>query len=106
MQAAIYGLEGPELSESERSFFREAEPAGFIVFRRNCEASDQLVRLTNSLRDLTGRDDVPILIDQELDGAKARAVQPVVNSDSLDHRFRLSLGHASSPAVRDIAEVG
>jgi beta-N-acetylhexosaminidase len=74
MQAAIYGLEGPELSESERSFFREAEPAGFILFRRNCEASDQLLRLTNSLRDLTGRDDVPILIDQE--GGRVARMRP------------------------------
>jgi beta-N-acetylhexosaminidase len=74
MQAAIYGLEGPELSEEERSFFQEAEPAGFILFRRNCETSDQLLRLTNSLRNLTGRDDVPILIDQE--GGRVTRMRP------------------------------
>jgi len=65
MQAAIYGLEGLELTEGERRFFRDAEPAGFILFRRNCENNDQLLRLTESLRELTARDDVPILIDQE-----------------------------------------
>ena len=74
MQAAIYGLEGLALSEAERSFFRDAEPAGFVLFRRNCENEDQLMRLTDSLRDLSGRDDVPILIDQE--GGRVARMRP------------------------------
>jgi beta-N-acetylhexosaminidase len=74
MQAAIYGLEGPELTEDERGFFRDAEPAGFILFRRNCENQDQLLRLTDSLRELSGRDDVPILIDQE--GGRVARMRP------------------------------
>ena len=55
MQAAIYGLEGPALTDDERSFFRDADPAGFIIFKRNCENNEQLLRLTDSLRDLSGR---------------------------------------------------
>jgi beta-N-acetylhexosaminidase len=74
MQAAIYGLEGLVLTGSERGFFEDSEPAGFILFRRNCETSDQLLRLTNSLRDLTGRDDLPILIDQE--GGRVARMRP------------------------------
>ncbi|HEY6662042.1 MAG TPA: beta-N-acetylhexosaminidase [Sphingomicrobium sp.] len=65
MRAAIYGLEGLELSADETRFFRDADPAGFILFRRNCEDPEQLLRLTDSLRDLSGRADLPILIDQE-----------------------------------------
>ena len=42
MQAAIYGLEGLELTRDERGFFRDADPAGFILFRRNCENPEQL----------------------------------------------------------------
>ena len=38
MQAAIYGLEGFALKDEERDFFRDAEPAGYILFRRNCES--------------------------------------------------------------------
>jgi beta-N-acetylhexosaminidase len=74
MQAAIYGLEGLELTADERGFFRDAEPAGFILFRRNCENQDQLLRLTDSLRELSGRDDVPILIDQE--GGRVARMRP------------------------------
>jgi beta-N-acetylhexosaminidase len=75
MQAAIYGLEGLELSDDERDFFRDADAAGFILFKRNCETQDQLLRLTDSLRELTGRADLPILIDQE-GGRVARMKAP------------------------------
>ena len=74
MQAAIYGLSGPELTEKERDFFREADPVGFILFKRNCCGVEQLHRLTNDLRDLSGRPDVPILIDQE--GGRVARMQP------------------------------
>jgi beta-N-acetylhexosaminidase len=74
MQAAIYGFEGPALTDDERGFFRDAEPAGFVLFRRNIENPEQLLRLTDSLRELTGRDDVPILIDQE--GGRVARMRP------------------------------
>ena len=74
MQAAIYGFEGLELTADERAFFRDADPAGFILFKRNCGSREQLLRLTDSLRDLSGRSDVPILIDQE--GGRVARMKP------------------------------
>jgi len=74
MQAAIYAPAGLELTDDERSFFRDADPAGFILFKRNCDTREQLRRLTDSLRDLTGRTDVPILIDQE--GGRVARMKP------------------------------
>ena len=74
MQAAIYGLEGTEVSREESDFFRDADPAGFILFHRNCEEPEQLLRLTDSLREVTGRPDVPILIDQE--GGRVARLKP------------------------------
>ena len=74
MQSAIYGVEGLELSDSERDFFRDADPAGYIIFRRNCSDRDQLLRLTDSLREISGRPDLPILIDQE--GGRVARMQP------------------------------
>ena len=74
MQAAIYGLEGLELTDAERSFFRDADAAGFVLFKRNCEDADQVLRLTNALRDLSGRPDLPILIDQE--GGRVARMRP------------------------------
>jgi beta-N-acetylhexosaminidase len=74
VQAAIYGLEGLELTANERSFIRDADPAGFILFKRNCETREQLRSLTGSLRDLTGRADLPILVDQE--GGRVARLKP------------------------------
>ncbi len=74
MQAAIYGLAGFELDADEAAFFREAKPAGYILFRRNCDSREQLRRLTDSLRDLEGHDGVPILIDQE--GGRVARMRP------------------------------
>jgi beta-N-acetylhexosaminidase len=62
---AVLGLAGPVLGEDERAFFREADPAGYILFKRNCLNKAQLRALTDELRELSGRTDLPILIDQE-----------------------------------------
>ncbi len=64
-RAVIYGFEGLTLNEAEKSFFREVNPWGYIVFARNIETPVQLLSLTDELRELSGRNNVPILIDQE-----------------------------------------
>ncbi len=74
MQAAIYGFGGTALTRDERGFFKDADPAGYILFKRNCEDREQLRALTDSLRDLSGRSDLPILIDQE--GGRVARMQP------------------------------
>lgn len=65
MKPVIFGLSGPVLTDDERAFFREAKPAGYILFKRNVETRAQVKALTDSLRDLEGRDDVAVLVDQE-----------------------------------------
>ena len=74
MQAAIYGLSGPDITAAEAAFFRDARPAGYILFRRNIENREQLRRLTDALRSLEGHDEVPILIDQE--GGRVARMRP------------------------------
>ncbi|MFL6858222.1 MAG: beta-N-acetylhexosaminidase [Allosphingosinicella sp.] len=74
MQAAFYGLAGLVLSPDERAFFKEAAPAGYILFQRNCADRAQLKALTDDLRALEGRDDLPILIDQE--GGRVARLKP------------------------------
>jgi beta-N-acetylhexosaminidase len=76
MQPAIYGCSGERLTADERDFFRDADPAGHILFRRNCRDKDQVRALTDELRAIHGRDDVPILIDQE--GGRVARMQPPV----------------------------
>jgi beta-N-acetylhexosaminidase len=76
MQPAIYGMAGESLTTEERDFFRDADPAGYILFARNVSSREQVRALTDDLRSLHGRDDVPILIDQE-GGRVARMKPPV-----------------------------
>ncbi len=75
MLPVILGLAGETLDADERAFFRAADPAGYILFARNCRTPPQLRALTDSLRDLSGRSDLPILVDQE-GGRVARLAPP------------------------------
>ena len=72
--AAIFGLSGPRLDARERAFFRAADPLGFILFARNCVDEAQVRALIFELKDCLGRDDVPILIDQE--GGRVQRLKP------------------------------
>ena len=65
MLPVIFGLSGTVLSADERDFFKAVNPAGFILFARNVDNPAQLRALTDDLRAISGRDRVPILIDQE-----------------------------------------
>ncbi|HEX8642432.1 MAG TPA: beta-N-acetylhexosaminidase [Allosphingosinicella sp.] len=72
--AAIFGLSGPALTSDERALFRSADPAGYILFGRNCIDPAQLRALTGDLRELHGRDRLLILVDQE--GGRVARLQP------------------------------
>lgn len=72
--AVILGLSGPKLTVSERAFFRDANPWGFILFSRNIENPEQVKRLTDSLRETVGRNCL-IFVDQE-GGRVQRLRQP------------------------------
>tara|TARA_R100000005_G_scaffold96248_1_gene81747 strand:+ start:1797 stop:2840 length:1044 start_codon:yes stop_codon:yes gene_type:complete len=64
-RSVIFGLERLHLTAAERDFFAAEKPFGFILFARNVESPAQLAALTAELREVAGRPNVPILIDQE-----------------------------------------
>lgn len=74
MTPAIFGLAGATLSADEQAFFREADPAGYILFGRNCENPAQLRALTDALRAIHGRERLFICIDQE--GGRVARLRP------------------------------
>ncbi len=76
MLPAVFGVSGLSLTADEQAFFRDSDPAGYIVFGRNIESKDQLRTLTDALRAIHGRDDLAILIDQE-GGRVQRMTEPV-----------------------------
>lgn len=72
--AAIFGCSGTVLNEAEAAFFREANPFGFILFARNISDPAQVRTLVADLRAAVGRDDAPVLIDQE--GGRVARLRP------------------------------
>lgn len=74
MLPVIFGLSGPALTNDERAFFRDADPAGYILFGRNVQDRAQLRALTDALRDLHGRERLLICIDQE--GGRVARLKP------------------------------
>lgn len=74
MIPAIFGLSGPVLTADERAFFRDADPAGYILFGRNCVDPAQLRALTDDLRSIHGRDRLLVSIDQE--GGRVARLRP------------------------------
>lgn len=70
----IFACRGPRLSAWERAFFADADPVGFILFERNCQAPAQVRTLVAELRDCVGRARAPVLIDQE--GGRVQRLKP------------------------------
>lgn len=71
--AVAFGCVGTSLTEGERALFRDADPLGFILFRRNVDSPDQVRRLVAEMRESVGRD-APVLIDQE--GGRVARLRP------------------------------
>ncbi|MBB3861396.1 beta-N-acetylhexosaminidase [Novosphingobium hassiacum] len=86
MLPAIFGLSGLSLTDDERAFFRDADPAGYILFGRNVESRAQVRALTDELRALHGRARTFICIDQE-GGRVARMKPPVWDAYPPGERF-------------------
>jgi beta-N-acetylhexosaminidase len=73
-RALILGCTATELGSEERSFFRDVDPWGFILFKRNIDHPEQVSALAAALRETVGRADAPILIDQE--GGRVQRMGP------------------------------
>ncbi len=62
--AAIFGCDGLRLTAEEKTFFRDVQSFGFILFARNIDTADQVRALCDELRGCVDHH-APILIDQE-----------------------------------------
>ncbi|KRB01250.1 beta-N-acetylhexosaminidase [Devosia sp. Root685] len=63
--ALFVGMPGYELSADEIAFFRETNPFGLFLFKRNLDNPAQIKRLVHQFKTAVGRDDAPVYIDQE-----------------------------------------
>lgn len=109
MTPAIFGISGTELSADERAFFKACDPAGYILFARNCESKAQLRALTDSLRAIHGREKLIISIDQE-GGRVVRMKPPEWSSypagEAFDRLYRIAPASAIEAARLNAEAVG
>ena len=70
----ILGCAGPDLTDEERAFFRDADPLGFILLARNIDTPERARRLVDDLRSSVARADAPVSIDQE--GGRVARLRP------------------------------
>jgi beta-N-acetylhexosaminidase len=96
VKAFIAGCAGSRLSDEECAFFAAEQPVGLILFARNCETPGQLRALVAAFRDVVGRADAPVLIDQE--GGRVRRLRPPHWPDYPPARTIGRLAAASEPA--------
>jgi beta-N-acetylhexosaminidase len=73
MRAFITGVAGTALTDAERSFLRETQPWGLIVFARNVGGPETLRRLIDDFRGIVGHE-APVLVDQE--GGRVQRLGP------------------------------
>jgi beta-N-acetylhexosaminidase len=73
-KALITDVAGLSITAEERAFLRDADPWGFILFKRNVGTPDQVHALVDSMRETVGRADAPVLIDQE--GGRVQRLGP------------------------------
>jgi beta-N-acetylhexosaminidase len=72
--ACILGCAGTRLSSSEKAFFREVRPWGFILFARNIVSADQTQALIADLREAIDDSGALVMVDQE--GGRVQRLKP------------------------------
>lgn len=78
-KAFITGVGGAILSANETAFVRAEQPAGLILFSRNCESAVQVRRLVEAFKEAAGTDSLLVLVDQE--GGRVQRLRPPLASN-------------------------
>lgn len=69
----IFSLEGLTVTDNEKALFKDADPLGFILFKRNIDTPYQTRALISELKEILGRD-CPVMVDQE--GGRVQRLRP------------------------------
>ena len=95
-KALITGVSGLVLTSDERAFLKDVQPAGFILFARNCAGADQIRALVEDVRVAAGGGAMLVLIDQE--GGRVQRLKPPI-ARLLPPAAAYATLYASDPAL-------
>lgn len=93
---AILSCQGTALTEEEKHFFSRINPLGINLFSRNIASKSQLKNLIKELREVIGRNDLIIAIDQE-GGRVRRLAEPEYRS----YAAAITLGSLPLPQAEE-----
>ncbi|MDF2840489.1 MAG: beta-N-acetylhexosaminidase [Clostridia bacterium] len=79
-QMIIAGIDGYQLNENEVKLIQEYHIGGFILFGRNVEEAEQLLKLTNSLKVTNAANKVPLLISVDEEGGRISRIPKVIKN--------------------------
>ncbi len=71
--AALLSCQSTRLNDAEKFLFSQCNPLGITLFSRNIENKQQLKNLVQEIKEVIGRDDVLIAVDQE--GGRVRRLK-------------------------------
>ncbi len=77
--SATLSISGTTLTDNEKYLLSQANPVGVTIFKRNIQSFEQVAALTHSIREVIGRPDVIIAVDQE-GGQTSRFDPPLTDS--------------------------
>ncbi|MBQ3696190.1 MAG: beta-N-acetylhexosaminidase [Alphaproteobacteria bacterium] len=63
--AAMLSVSGLELTDAEKHLLEKANPMGITLFKRNVQDKRQVKALIKSIKEVIGREDILIAVDQE-----------------------------------------
>ena len=97
---AILSCLGYELTDEEKYFFSRNNPLGINIFGRNIKNKDQLKKLIKEIKEVIGREDVLIAIDQE-GGRVRRLREPEFES----YAAAIDVGSLPLPEAKEAAKL-
>lgn len=71
--AAMLSLSGTKMTSDEKKLFEKVNPLGISIFARNIENRHQLTALSHEVKEVIGRENVLIAVDQE--GGRVRRLR-------------------------------
>lgn len=79
-QMIIAGIDSYEINENEKKLIQENHIGGFILFGRNIESPEQLLNLTNSLKETNAASAIPLFVSVDEEGGRISRIPKVVKN--------------------------
>ncbi|MGI6406412.1 MAG: beta-N-acetylhexosaminidase [Syntrophaceticus sp.] len=92
-QMVIVGIEGEQISDSERQLIEENHVGGIILFKRNIQNANQMLSLINELKKTNSSNKIPLFLSIDEEGGKVTRMPDEINKLPVSAK----VGESSSP---------